>query len=87
MANDNAPRPDFARAQIAQPLSANEGGGMTKLVPVKEVNAKFPWWPYGYDGTLRLIKLKRLGCVRADRRIFVHEGLLQAFIAKHTVQP
>ena len=72
---------------LASALASAPATSPAKLVPVKDVNAKFPWWPYGYDGTLRLIKLKRLGCVRADRRIFVHEGLLQEFIDRHTVQP
>jgi hypothetical protein len=71
--------------ELASAISTVPATVPAKLVPIKEVNAKFPWWPYGYDGTLRLIKLKRLGCVRADRRIFVHEQLLQAFIDKHTV--
>lgn len=60
---------------------------MPPLVPVPQIQAKFPWWPYKADGTYRLIKLRRLGVVRVGRNVYVTEPLLQAFITKHTVQP
>ncbi len=57
------------------------------LVPVSELKIKFPWWPYNPDGTYRLIRLGRLGAVKIGRNVYCNEQLLQAFIAKHTVQP
>lgn len=57
---------------------------MPQLVPIAQIQGKHPWWPYKPDGTYRLIKLKRLGCVRIGRNVFVTEELLREAIDANT---
>jgi hypothetical protein len=55
------------------------------LVPLDRVQKTWPDWPMSPWATGRLIRLGQLGAVRVGRRVFVTRELLDAFIARHTV--
>lgn len=59
---------------------------MSTLVPLDQVQKVFTDWPMSPWATGRLIRLGRLGCVRVGKRIFLNRELLDAFIARHTVE-
>lgn len=56
-----------------------------KLIPLDQLPAEAPHWPWSPWATGRLIRTGRLGCVRVGRRVFVHRELLDKFIESHTV--
>lgn len=74
--------PSIART-IGESLKAST------LIPLTDaaLRAARPDWPYTAWSTGRLIREGRLGCVRVGRRVFLTSNLLEAFIARHTVQP
>ncbi len=59
------------------------------LATASEIRERWPdlHWPYSPDGTQRLVRLGRLGCVRVGRNVFFTRELIETFIREHTVQP
>jgi hypothetical protein len=58
----------------------------TTLIALNEIQEARPDWPFGAWWTGKLIRDKKLGCVRSGRRVFVTHAILDAYIAAHTVE-
>lgn len=54
-------------------------------IAITDIRASAPWWPYGVDGTYRLVRRGELRAVAVGRRRFVTIALLRDFVARHTV--
>jgi hypothetical protein len=52
-----------------------------ELIALAALRKTVPWWPFSAWYTAKLIREKKLGCVRMGRRVFVTRTLLQKFIA------
>ena len=56
-----------------------------KLIPLNKLPTEAPHWPWSPWATGRLIRSGRLGCIQVGRRRLLTLELLDAFIARHTV--
>lgn len=55
-------------------------------IDIPKARELVPWWPYGTDGTYRLIRQGTLGAIKiGPRRRFVTRRLLRECLARHTV--
>ncbi len=54
-------------------------------IAINNIRQRAPWWPYGVDGTYRLVRRGDLRAVAVGRRRFVTIALLRDFVARHTV--
>lgn len=57
------------------------------MVPVADIRRLDPSWPFERDRTYFLIRTGQLGCVRVGKRVFIRRADLEAFVARHAVQP
>lgn len=61
--------------------------GDTDPIAIADVRDAAPWWPYGVEGTRRLIRRGSLGAIAIGRRRFVTVRLLRDFLERHTITP
>lgn len=54
--------------------------GDASIVPVQQVHALDPSWPFSVWSTRELMKSGRLGCKRVGKRYFVTRAHLEAFV-------
>ncbi len=54
-------------------------------IAINDVRANAPWWPYGTDGTYRLVRLGELRAIALGRRRYVTLALLRECLTRHTV--
>ena len=55
-------------------------------IEISSVRKAAQWWPYGTDGTYRLVRLGQLGAIVIGRRRYVTLALLRECLARHTVE-
>ena len=57
------------------------------LARASEIQERWPdlHWPYKTEGTERLIRLKRLGCVKVGRHATSRASLLEQFVRANTI--
>ena len=51
---------------------------------IAAVREAAPWWPYGIDGTYRLVRAGALRAIAIGRRRYVTLALLRECLSKHT---
>lgn len=56
-------------------------------IDIPAVRDAAPWWPYGVDGTYRLVRRGELGAIAIGRRRYVTRRLLRECLARHTIAP
>jgi len=56
-------------------------------IALADLKRDVPWWPFSAWWTAKLIREKKLGCVRIGRRVFATRTLLQEFIQARVVRP
>jgi len=54
-------------------------------IEIRNVRHTVPWWPYGIDGTYRLVRHGELRAIAIGRRRYVTVALLRECLARHTV--
>ncbi len=52
-------------------------------IEIPLVRAAAPWWPYGTDGTYRLVRRGELRAIAIGRRRYVTLSLLRECLARH----
>jgi hypothetical protein len=53
-------------------------------IGIADVHQAAPWWPYGIDGTYRLVRAGALRAIAIGRRRYVTLALLRECLSKHT---
>lgn len=59
--------------------------GSDDPIEIRSVRVHAPWWPYGVDGTYRLVRRGELRAIAIGRRRYVTLALLRECLARHTV--
>jgi hypothetical protein len=54
-------------------------------IEIASVREAAPWWPYGSDGTYRLVRRGDLRAIAIGRRRYVTLALLRECLARHTL--
>lgn len=68
-----------ARATTSEPTFGDDDP-----IEIRSVHEAAPWWPYGVDGTYRLVRRGDLRAIAIGRRRFVTLALLRECLARHT---
>jgi len=69
-----------ARAATSEPAAGDDDP-----IEIPAVHEAAPWWPYGIDGTYRLVRRGDLRAIAIGRRRFVTRALLRECLTRHTV--
>lgn len=67
--------------------AADAAPGDDDPIDIPAVREAAPWWPYGVDGTYRLVRRGDLAAIAIGRRRYVTRRLLRECLVRHTTSP